>query len=48
MLLHQDFEAALERHPKKVAIVCGSQRYTYCDVGERAQSVARGIGAARR
>jgi long-chain acyl-CoA synthetase len=43
MLLHHDFEAALSRHPHKVAIVCGARRYSYAEVGLQATTVAAAL-----
>ena len=40
MLLHRDFEAALSRHPMKVALVCGAAQHTYSDVDLRAREIA--------
>ncbi len=43
MLLHHDFEAALSRHPMKVALVCGTAQHTYSDVDLRAREIAAAL-----
>lgn len=40
MLLHHDLEIQAERQAGKVALVCGSSRYTYAEIDHRARAVA--------
>ncbi len=49
-LVHQLFEAQVERTPEALAVVCGSQRLSYQQLNQRANQVAhrlreRGVGA---
>jgi amino acid adenylation domain-containing protein len=41
MLLHHFFDDTLARRPQHAALVCGAQGFTYADVDERANALAR-------
>jgi len=40
MLLHQFFEASVERHPEKVALICEGRRHTYGEINYLATRLA--------
>lgn len=40
MLLHDDLDTQTKRNADKVALVCGSVRYTYAEIGRRARVLA--------
>ncbi|WP_083438729.1 class I adenylate-forming enzyme family protein [Caldimonas brevitalea] len=40
MLLHDDFEASVRRHPNKTALICGAERHSYADIDRLATTFA--------
>jgi len=43
MCVHQVFERAVDRHRDSIAVVCGSDRWTYSELNRRANRIAHGL-----